>query len=117
MRLIRTLAAACLVAAIAIPAAFAGGGTAPTAKAVGYAALLPVGTQGAVAATATGPRENGTSVGGLRPAGGASSAAGAEPSPNTPASGVRAPVSRSSTVDPSGAARAGLAGRRRRVFP
>lgn len=70
MRLIRTLAAACLVAAIAIPAAFAGGGTAPTAKAVGYAALLPIGTQGAVAATATGPRGNGTSVGGLRPAGG-----------------------------------------------
>ena len=47
-------------------------GSEPTGKAVGYAALLPIGTQGAVSATATGPRENGTSVGGLRPAGGGS---------------------------------------------
>ncbi len=70
MRLIRTLAVVCLAAALVIPTVGAGSGTAPSARAVGYAALLPMGTQGAVAATATGPREKGTRVGGLRPAGG-----------------------------------------------
>jgi len=72
VRLIRTLAAVCLAAAAAIPMALGQGGAEPTAKAVGYAALLPVGTQGAVAATATGPTERSASVGGLRPAGGGS---------------------------------------------
>jgi hypothetical protein len=55
-----------------IPAALAQDGAPPSAKAVGYAALLPGGTQGAVSATASGPTERTAAVGGLRPAGGGS---------------------------------------------
>ena len=70
VRLIRALAALCLGAmACASPAAAQTGGTA-TARAVGYAALLPGGTQGALSAVSTGPTERSSGVSGLRPAGG-----------------------------------------------
>ena len=72
MTLLRTLLAGCLIAAIAVSIASAGGGRAPEARAVGYAALLPGGAQGAVSAATGGPAERGTSVTGLRPAGGGS---------------------------------------------
>ena len=60
------------VAAIALASAGAAApaGTAGNASATGYAGLLPGGTQGAVSATSTGPRERSTGVSGLRPAGG-----------------------------------------------
>ena len=64
------IAGACLAAALVIPSALARSDSA--AVATGYAALLPGGTQGAVAATATGPTERSSSVAGLRPAGGGS---------------------------------------------
>lgn len=61
-----------LAAGLVIPAALAQQGSTASARAVGYAALLPAGTQGAVAATATGPTERASHVAGLRPAGGGS---------------------------------------------
>lgn len=70
VRFPRTLAALLAAAILSVPAALAQGPDAPTSRAVGYAALLPVGTQGAVSAVGTGPTERATSVSGLRPAGG-----------------------------------------------
>ena len=70
VRVIYALAALCLgVMACASVAAGQGDGAA-TARAVGYAALLPGGTQGALSAVATGPSDRSGGVSGLRPAGG-----------------------------------------------
>jgi murein DD-endopeptidase MepM/ murein hydrolase activator NlpD len=57
------------VLALASAAAAADAGTA-SGRAVGYAALLPAGTQGALSAASGGPEERSGGVGGLRPAGG-----------------------------------------------
>jgi hypothetical protein len=57
--------------AVASAAAAADPGTA-SGRAVGYAALLPAGTQGALSAVSGGPEERSGGVGGLRPAGGGS---------------------------------------------
>jgi murein DD-endopeptidase MepM/ murein hydrolase activator NlpD len=65
----RLIALTCLAGVIgALPAAAAaaeGGG-----RAVGYAALLPAGVQGAASASSTGPADRSSEVAGLRPAGG-----------------------------------------------
>ncbi len=70
VRILRTLMAALAAVALAGTVALAQGDDPPAARAVGYAALLPIGTQGAVSAVATGPTDRSSSVSGLRPAGG-----------------------------------------------
>jgi murein DD-endopeptidase MepM/ murein hydrolase activator NlpD len=69
---VRVLVALLLGAlALASAAAAADPGTA-SGRAVGYAALLPAGTQGALSAVSGGPEERSGGVSGLRPAGGGS---------------------------------------------
>jgi len=69
---VRALVALLLGAlALASAAAAADPGTA-SGRAVGYAALLPAGTQGALSAVSGGPEERSGGVSGLRPAGGGS---------------------------------------------
>ncbi|MGE0025536.1 MAG: choice-of-anchor P family protein [Thermoleophilia bacterium] len=72
MKPVRVLVALLLGAlALASVATAADPGTA-SGRAVGYAALLPGGTQGALSAVSGGPEERSGGVGGLRPAGGGS---------------------------------------------
>jgi hypothetical protein len=70
VRAIRLLALALLLAGVISWPAGADGGSPGDAQAVGYAALLPGGTQGAAGASTEGPAERTASVSGLRPAGG-----------------------------------------------
>ena len=67
--LVAPLLAAIVLAAGGAVATAGAAGTA-SARAVGYAALLPAGTQGALSAVSGGPEERSGGVGGLRPAGG-----------------------------------------------
>jgi murein DD-endopeptidase MepM/ murein hydrolase activator NlpD len=55
---------------ICVSVASAQAGQTASARSVGYAALLPGGTQGAVSAVSTGPAERSSRASGLRPAGG-----------------------------------------------
>ncbi len=72
MRSIRLIAATALVLASTLSLALASDGAPASARAVGYAALLPGGTQGAVSADSSGATTRSTQVSGLRPAGGGS---------------------------------------------
>ncbi len=73
MKRIRALAAAGLgVVLLVVSAASAQGGATGSAQAVGYAALLPAGSQGGVSASSGGAGERSSHVGGLRPSGGGS---------------------------------------------
>ena len=72
MRLLRPLLAALAATTIGAAMALAAPGPPPTAQALGYAALLPGGTQGGVTATSAGPIDRSSQVSGLRPAGGGS---------------------------------------------
>jgi hypothetical protein len=67
---LRTLLAAGLALVLFAPASMAQGEHAGPTRAVGYAALLPGGTDGAVAATASGPTTGSSEVLTLRPVGG-----------------------------------------------
>lgn len=70
MRLVRTLAMAAVASTLIATAGFARDAPAADARAVGYAALLPGGTYGAVSAVADGPTYRSSSATGIRPAGG-----------------------------------------------
>lgn len=72
VRLLRPLLAAVAATAIGAVVALSAPAPAPSARAQGYAALLPAGAQGGVTASSGGPVERSSGVSGLRPAGGGS---------------------------------------------
>jgi murein DD-endopeptidase MepM/ murein hydrolase activator NlpD len=73
VRPVRALLALLLAtAATVLCAGAAAGADSASGRAVGYAALLPAGTQGALSAVSGGPEERSGGVSGLRPAGGGS---------------------------------------------